>query len=227
VRQASDNECRTAETSPARARSQPRPHVASGDGGRGQPSSLSPRLGAGLLHAGLTFGLLALICTAYRPSLRHTHRADDWCFHLDTIDLFGFLDIFILIYLYNCTRMVLPGDYQLFRPVLFAMLSAQEALFGNDFTSWQSVGIGLHCVAVLLFLRLLLQFHRLAAPIASEDNRPRAWITERRLFLGLGFCNLLYARTYHLAALPRRIRTGQLLSIPLAVRVTPWRPRPS
>lgn len=99
--------------------------------------------------------VVALIWAAYYPSLGHMPRADQWAFLLDTIDRHDFGELLAHTYSYNRTRQVGPGDTDLFRPVLFALLCAEKALFGTNFAAVQAVGIGLHCLVVLLLFRLL------------------------------------------------------------------------
>ena len=105
--------------------------------------------------AGFSVVLVALVWTAYWSSLRHTPRSDHWCFLLDTIDRRDFADILAHTYSYNRTRLVCPGDADLFRPLLFALLAAEKALFGTHFWPSQAVGIALHCCVCLLLLALL------------------------------------------------------------------------
>jgi hypothetical protein len=114
-----------------------------------------------LLHAGALAALVGLVVLVYHPSLGHAHRGDQWCVLLDTLDDEGFLANFAHTHSYNRTRAVDPGDYQLYRPVLFMLLSAEKALFGNNLALWQAVGIALHLAAVGLFLTVLLETRRL------------------------------------------------------------------
>ncbi len=139
-------------------------------------------------HLAATAVLFGLIGWAYHPSAGHGPRGDQWCFLLDTIDQEGFLETLARTYSYNRTRVVAPGDYQLFRPVLFALLSLEKALFGTNFAAWQWVGVGLHCLAVYLLLRILLLVHDMLVPAGgpfTEGGLLRALAYGLALFFGL------------------------------------------
>ncbi|HTU88903.1 MAG TPA: hypothetical protein VMF69_02300 [Gemmataceae bacterium] len=137
---------------------------------------------ADLGFAGL---LLAILWVVYAPSLEHTPRADQWCFLVDTIDQHCFWDIFAHSYSYNRTRQVMPGDTDLYRPLLFAVLAAEKAVFAADFASYQAVGILLHwgltCM-LLLLLRTILAFAAETSGAASPS--PPSW-TSRLLPYGV------------------------------------------
>ena len=86
--------------------------------------------------------LFLTVAWAYFPSLGHPPRADQWAFLVDTYDEERFVPMVLGTYSYNRTREVYPGDYQLFRPGLFALLCAEKALFGHRYAFWQAFGIG-------------------------------------------------------------------------------------
>jgi hypothetical protein len=136
-------------------------------------------------------GLFAVVWLAYFPSLGHGPRADQWCYLLDTVGEHQFATLFAHTYSYNRTRMVCPGDYHLFRPVLFALLSGEKALFGNNFAWWQAIGILLHCLALYLLLRLMLRIQVLVSedPSTEPAGRGRARQTIMR---ALSFALVLY-----------------------------------
>lgn len=126
----------------------------------------------GWLHLmGLTV-LLVGTCLVYAPSLAHGPRADHWCFLLDTIDHDEFWSLWKHTYSYNRTREIWRGDYGLFRPVLFGLLSAEKALFGHHFVAWQMTGIVLHLATVGVFLAILL---RVAWLTDRPDMQPLAY----------------------------------------------------
>lgn len=130
--------------------------------------------------------LLALLWVVYAPSLEHTPRADQWCYLVDTIDQHTFWDIFSHSYSYNRTRRIMPGDTDLYRPLLFAVLAAEKAFFAADFVASQAVGIFLHwgvtCV-LLLLLRTILVFTT-RTPETASPPQP-SWITQ---LLPYGVC---------------------------------------
>jgi hypothetical protein len=130
------------------------------------------------LQAAFAVVLFSLIGLVYWPSLDHTPRADQWCFLVDTIDQAGFSETFAASYSYNRTRQVGPGDTHLFRPGLFALLSAEKALFGGDFAASQAVGIGLHFLAAFLALQVILRARQLLRPGPPASN---GWARAERL----------------------------------------------
>lgn len=138
----------------------------------------------------LTVGLFAAVWLVYYPSLDHAPRADQWCFLLDTTGQEDFSTLFAHTYSYNRTRMVCPGDYHLFRPVLFGLLSGEKALFGNRFALWQATGITLHCLALFLLLRLLLRLNVLLNKTGTEG--PPRWFSSRSLTNALTYALVLY-----------------------------------
>ncbi len=162
----------------------------------GIDSSFVVRHSAFFWNLGFAVVLFLLIWLAYRPSLAHVPRSDQWCFLLDTIDQHDFLDTFSHSYSYNRTRQVGPGDYHLFRPGLFALLSAEKAYFGNNFAAWQWVGIVLHFLAVYLALQIMLCVRRLWTAAQEYPQQP-GWFREQfflnmlpyvlALFFGLNF----------------------------------------
>lgn len=105
---------------------------------------------------GFAVVLVALIWTAYAPALHHPHRADQWCYLVDTRNCRGFWETLEYSYSYNRTRTVMPGDTELFRPVLFALLAAEKCLFEGNIAGYQAAEIALHalvCFLLLTFMR--------------------------------------------------------------------------
>jgi hypothetical protein len=128
-----------------------------------------------LANLGFAAALLALLWVVYAPSLGHTPRADHWDFLLDTMDQDSFLDVFAHSYSYNRTRSVAPGDTVLFRPLLFAVLAAEKAIFATDFAGYQAAGILLHwgvACLLLLLLQAVLAFERETAGTDSPPSWP-------------------------------------------------------
>jgi hypothetical protein len=143
-------------------------------------------------NLGLVVILFLSIWFLYRSSLAHAPRSDQWSFLLDTIDQHDFVEIFSRTYSYNRMREVGPGDYHLFRPGLFALLSAEKALFGNNFAAWQWVGIVLHFVAVCLALQVMLRMQRLVAPPLCVTGNEEGWFTERLFLRVLPYALVLF-----------------------------------
>jgi hypothetical protein len=123
--------------------------------------------------------LFGLIWLAYSPSQKHAPRADHWCFLVDTMKHAALADSVSSCYSYNRTRTVGPGDTDLFRPVLFALLATEQHLFAGDLWVYQTIGIFLHTGVCLLLFGLLQQLAAVAPRHAGEDcpeaaERPRA-----------------------------------------------------
>jgi hypothetical protein len=131
----------------------------------------------GLCLANLGFAavLLALLGLAYAPSLEHTPRADHWDFLVDTMGQDTFLDVFAHSYSYNRTRLIAPGDTELFRPLLFAVLAAEKAIFATDFAAYQACGILLHWAVACLLLLLLQTILAFQRGTAGDDSPPASW----------------------------------------------------
>jgi hypothetical protein len=126
------------------------------------------------LHLLFVAGLVTAIWTAYWPSLEHVPRADQWAYLIDTRNCQTLGELWSASYSYNRVRVVGPGDTDLFRPVLFALLVAEKWWFGNNFMPSQAISILLHTVVVLLFLVLLKRIARCGSSIpqgAPESQR--------------------------------------------------------
>ena len=132
--------------------------------------------------------LFLLIGWTYRPALSHPPREDQWSFLLDTFDEDRFVPLLVKTYSYNRTRVIYPGDYALFRPGLFALLSAEKALFGHRSAYWQAFGVGLHCAVVWVLLRILLRLGRLFPAPSPTVRRLRVALAYMlALFFGVDF----------------------------------------
>src|SRR3954449_4524578 len=77
--------------------------------------------------------LLAATAVTFAPSLRHVPRADQWAFLIDAMDAKGFWELASQTWSYNRTRLICPGDTDLYRPILFLLLAAEKEAFGSDF----------------------------------------------------------------------------------------------
>jgi hypothetical protein len=154
------------------------------------PSGFWARHATAWRHRAALAALFLVVCWAYRPALHHLPREDQWSFLLDTVHEDRFLPLLAQTYSYNRTREIGPGDYPLFRPGLFALLSAEKALFGARYQFWHAVGIALHWAVVWLFLRLLLRLDRLypaGSAAAGRLRTPLAYVLA--LFFAVNFHN--------------------------------------
>jgi hypothetical protein len=113
--------------------------------------------------------LWAAIALAYGPSLKHPPRADQWCFLADTRHDHTFGELLRNHYSYNRTRLTGPGDTDLFRPLLFAVLAAERAAFEGHISPPQLLSIGLHCAVCTL---LLLSLKQTAAVVRPKGEAP-------------------------------------------------------
>ncbi len=121
--------------------------------------------------------LVAAIAVAYAPSSRHPPRADQWCYLNDMMSHHDIIDAIESSYSYNRTRQTLPGDSDLFRPVLFATLAIERALLEGNLRYTQMIGVALHCGVCLLLLTCLRRIEtivRVARPraIARDSSAP-------------------------------------------------------
>jgi hypothetical protein len=105
--------------------------------------------------------MFLLVFWAYGPAMQHPPREDQWPFLLNTIQEDHFIPLVLETYSYNRSRKLGPGDYPLFRPVLFVLLSAEKALFGPRYLCWHLTGIVIHCAIVGVLLSLLLRLARI------------------------------------------------------------------
>ncbi len=117
-----------------------------------------------LTDAAVLAVIFVFVAAAYGPSLKHPPRADQWCFLVDTIGDHTFLDTLRHSYSYNRTRQIAPGDTDLFRPLLFALLAAEKVAFEGDLALAQGFGVALHCAACVLLLVLLRQTASIVRP---------------------------------------------------------------
>jgi hypothetical protein len=139
-------------------------------------------------HRTAVAALFLAVAATYAPALHHPPRQDQWSFLLDTVHEDRFWPMLVQTYSYNRTRVIGWGDYPLFRPVLFAALCAEKALFGHRYAYWQAVGVALHCGVVWVFLRILLRLHRAypaASPRAGRLRRALAYVLA--LFFAVNF----------------------------------------
>lgn len=149
------------------------------------PVRESPARGRPIPRWAIVAGAVILIVATwlvYRPSQHHGPRADNWWFWMHTLEQHDFCSILTRSYSYNRTSTVAPGDYALFRPVLFALLSAEKAWFGTNFVWWQRTGIALHLLVVGLAWALLARL----VPRRQES------VAGRWLLHGVAFAMMLF-----------------------------------
>ncbi len=144
------------------------------------PVLTSARSQAGAAREGvdrLGVALLAVIALAvvyaYLPSLGHAPRGDQWPFLMDMMRQESCGDFISHSYSYNRTRVILPGDTALFRPLLFVYLSLMACMGGTHVWFPQAAGIALHLgVAWLAFtvfrgLLVAITANRIAANLMA------------------------------------------------------------
>jgi hypothetical protein len=129
-------------------------------------------------------GIFLLVFWAYFPATQHPPREDQWPFLLDTIDEDHVVPLIQQTYSYNRSRKIGPGDYLLFRPVLFTLLSAEKALFGARYQFWHLAGITIHCAIVGVFLSLLLRLGQIYPAASPAETGLREFLA---YFLALFF----------------------------------------
>ncbi|MBP0015931.1 MAG: hypothetical protein J7647_00045 [Cyanobacteria bacterium SBLK] len=139
--------------------------------------------------------LILLILTVFWPSFDHFHRHDQWDYLLDTFDKHRFNDIFSSTYSYNRTRLVAPGDIDLYRPVLFLLLGLQKSLFGVEhYAFWQGTSLLLHCLTACFLFLLLQRLLRLCYELDKNSvNKNHRQKTLRLLHFYPFFCSLFFA----------------------------------
>jgi hypothetical protein len=117
--------------------------------------------------------VLGLVCWTFGSSLQHVPREDQWSYLLDTVHDQDLITLVSKTYSYNRSRVIAPGDYQLFRPALFTLLAMQKAFFGARQSYCQLMGLLLHIGCVLAFLAILLRLGRLFPAESSSLSRLR------------------------------------------------------
>lgn len=125
-----------------------------------------------------TAGLVLLVAATwlvYRPALAHVPRWDQWWFLREAAPYQDFAPLLRHCYSYNRTSNFGRGDFELFRPALFALLCAEKVLFDTNFSAWQRFGLGLHLAVVLLLLLLLLRLRLWLVPDAASSFCPLAY----------------------------------------------------
>src|SRR5579863_178763 len=107
-------------------------------------------------HLAFACILAVWLCAAYWPALDHFHRADQWCYLVDTTHCHSFSETVSQFYSYNRTRIIAAGDAPLFRPVLFTLLAAERAAFGANTTLWQAASLTMHGIVCYLAMLVMV-----------------------------------------------------------------------
>lgn len=100
-----------------------------------------------------------VVLIAYSPSLKHIPRSDQAVYFANVARQNTWFELAIMNYDYSRNRVYGPGDEQLFRPVVFAILGSEKYFFGYHFYAWQITGIFLHLLVVFWFLKICLEFY--------------------------------------------------------------------
>ena len=123
---------------------------------------------------GISFLLISSITlAAYRPSFHHFARADMFMYTATTAGQNEALQLIKNFYSFNRVNIVLDadgrrGDLHLFRPIYYAALGIEKALFGYQFRYWQITGVMVHLLLVWFLLGFLLEIRSsLFAPILA------------------------------------------------------------
>jgi hypothetical protein len=132
--------------------------------------------------------LFVFVALAYWPSLEHPPRADQWGYLVDTRSDHTFLDTLRHSYSYNRTRLTYPGDTDLFRPLLFAVLAAEKAAFEGRVAAPQALGIVFHCAACVLMLVVLRQIAQIVRPSGEARDGPERFTYATVAFFALNPC---------------------------------------
>lgn len=119
--------------------------------------------------------LFVFVGLAYGPSLKHPPRADQWCWLADTRTDHTFLDTLRHSYSYNRTRKIGAGDTDLYRPVLFALLTAEKFAFEGRTGPPQALGVAMHCGVCALLLVLLRQIAAIVRPADAAPADAADW----------------------------------------------------
>ncbi len=127
--------------------------------------------------------LVALIFAAYKPSLTHPPRADQWCYLFDTMDRHELADVLDYSYSYNRTRQTAAGDTDLFRPILFTILALEKCLLEGDLRNTQMIGVVFHCVICLLFLSFLRWVEMVVRGQQQQTESPSTRPDRNRSFM--------------------------------------------
>jgi hypothetical protein len=128
--------------------------------------------------------LIAGTLVVYRYAFFDVARADQLIYLYRTADIHGLWNLTVGLYDFNRTHSV--GDFELFRPILYALLGLERWLWGYNFPAWQATSIGLH---VLIVLSLFCYF-RYVCRRSSQQNE-----TSFAPFIFSLFFAFLYAGT--------------------------------
>ncbi|MBI3563807.1 MAG: hypothetical protein HY079_01265 [Elusimicrobia bacterium] len=98
--------------------------------------------------------LLALAVPVHRPALSRYFTSDQILYFRE-VGGERSLAAGLRLLDYNADRRWQKGDQALYRPLLFALLAAENAAFGRDYRAWNALNLGLHLVVVFALFELL------------------------------------------------------------------------
>jgi len=115
----------------------------------------------------IAFGVLAaLVWFAYGPSLSHVARSDQIAYLADIHGEDSLMKLTLGSSSFTRTRHFSPGDFLLYRPVIYWILGFEYWLWGYHFEAWQLVGILLHLGVVWTVFCILRKFQLRRAAFA-------------------------------------------------------------
>lgn len=112
------------------------------------------------IYQWLGFSIIAFVTLAvYSPSLLHCPRSDQVLHLRHFAHQRSLQESAISNYDLNRNEKFSPGDYILFRPLLYMFMGYEKYFFGYKFYAWQMTGIDLHLLVVFWFLKICLESH--------------------------------------------------------------------
>lgn len=109
----------------------------------------------------IPFAILLVTCGAwaYRPALSRVFAGDQFGYFAELQGETSLKSGFRLLD-YSVQRQYWKGDQMCYRPLLFAGLAMENALFQRDFRLWNAANLGLHLAVGYLLFEMLWQMRR-------------------------------------------------------------------